>query len=346
MKLTYFLPGILAAALLLNSCAARQNEKASDEQTAAIAVRVTPLAKSTIARTIDYTATIVPFEEINMVPSSPGRIEKIYVEAGDRVKKGENLFLMDRTQLQQLKLQLASLEKDLWRLDTLLKTGGARQQQYDQLKTQYDVTKTNLDYLEQNTLLKAPFSGIVSGKYYEDGELYTGTPSMSGKPAVVTLVRIDPVKVTVNISEQYYPLVYKGMKATVTVDVYKNQTFTGTVFRISPSVNPVTRSFSVEIEVPNRNELLKPGMFARVSMHLGEVETFVVPASTVLMQEGTNKRYVMTADNGIAKKIFVTIGKRFDDNLEVISEELKPGTLLISEGQSRLSGGEKIEIVK
>ena len=62
------------------------------------------LSKTKIARTIDYTATILPFEEVNMAPSTPGRIDKIYVEVGDRVKKGDNLFLMDRTQLYQLEL--------------------------------------------------------------------------------------------------------------------------------------------------------------------------------------------------------------------------------------------------
>ena len=65
----------------------------------AIPVRVMALAKTKIARTIDYTATILPFEEVNIAPSSPGRIDKIFVEVGDRVKKGDNLFLMDRTQL-------------------------------------------------------------------------------------------------------------------------------------------------------------------------------------------------------------------------------------------------------
>ena len=68
----------------------------------------------------------------------------------------------------------------------------------------------------------------------------------------------------------------------------KMRVFTGRVFRIAPTINPATRSFIAEIELPNRNEMLKPGMFVRVSMDLGEVETFVVPASTVLMQEGTN----------------------------------------------------------
>ena len=76
------------------------------------------LEKTKIARTIDYTATVLPFEEVNMAPSTPGRIDKIYVETGDRVSKGEDLFLMDRTQLYQQKVQLTSLAKDLSRLDT------------------------------------------------------------------------------------------------------------------------------------------------------------------------------------------------------------------------------------
>src|SRR5659263_138628 len=104
-------------------------------------------------------------------------IEKIYVEVGDKVNKGDNLFLMDRSQLFQLKLQLSNLEKDLNRIDTLLKSGSAKQQQYDQMKTQYDVTKTNVDFMEQNTLLKAPFNGIVTGKYFENGEIYSGSPT-------------------------------------------------------------------------------------------------------------------------------------------------------------------------
>ena len=118
------------------------------------------------------------------------------------------------------------------------------------------------------------------------------------------------------------------MKAEITADVYKNEKFTGTVFRISPTINSATRSFNVELELPNRNDLLKPGMFVRVSMDLGEVETFVVPANTVLVQEGTNIRYVFVEKDNIAERIEVIIGKRFDDQLEIISENLKEGIIL------------------
>lgn len=354
MKYLKSVSAIVISGLILSACssknpneAATSNNAATTAEKAAIPVKVLTIAKSKISRTIDYTATILPFEEVNMAPSTPGRIDKIYVETGDRVEKGQNLFLMDRTQLYQLKVQLASLEKDLARLDTLLITGSAKQQQYDQLKTQYDVTKTSVDFMEENTYLKAPFNCIVTGKYFEDGELYSGSPTTaSGRAAVVTVMQVNPLKIDVNVSEQYYPLIKKGMKATVMADVYQNESFTATVYRIAPTINSGTRSFTVELELPNRNDMLKPGMFVRVSMDLGEVETFVVPAGIVLVQEGTNIRYLYLEKDGKAVRKEVVLGKRFDDRLEIISAEITEGDRLISEGQSKLLEGDKVEVVK
>lgn len=353
MKYLRTIPVILICVLFFMSGCNSKNRPSADAtlsaatvEKAAIPVKVATLARTKIARTIDYTSTVLPFEEVNVAPSAPGRIDKIYVEIGDKVNRNDKLFLMDRTQLYQLKLQLSSLSKDLSRLDTLLKSGSAKQQAYDQLKTQYDVTKTNVDFMEQNTLLTSPFVGIVTGKYFEDGEVYSGSPTtQTGRSAVVTVMQINPLKINVNVSEQYYPLIKKGMKAEVTADVYKNEKFTGIVYRISPTVNSGTRSFNVELELPNRNELLKPGMFVRVSMDLGEVETFVVPANTVLVQEGTNTRFVYVERNNTAERIEVIIGKRFDDQLEIISENLKEGDKLVTQGQSRLINGDRIEVI-
>jgi multidrug efflux pump subunit AcrA (membrane-fusion protein) len=87
-------------------------------------------------------------------------------------------------------------------------------------------------------------------------------------------------------------------------------------------------------------------MFVRVSMDLGEVETFVVPASTVMVQEGTNTRYVFLDKDNVAERVEVTLGKRFDDQLEIISENIREGDRLVSEGQSKLINGDKIEVAK
>ncbi|MEI6047687.1 MAG: efflux RND transporter periplasmic adaptor subunit [Bacteroidota bacterium] len=354
MKYFKSILALLIFGLLISACSSKEKKATSAAvspviitEKASIPVKVMALSKTRISRTIDYTATVLPFEEVNMAPATPGRIEKIYVEVGDKVIKGEKLFLMDRTQLYQLQLQLTNLEKDLNRIDTLLKTGSAKQQQYDQMKTQYDVTKTNVDFMKENSLLIAPFNGVVTGKYFENGEIYSGAPTtQSGRSAVVTVMQVNPLKVNVSISEQYYPLIKKGMKASITADVYKGETFTGTIFRIAPTVSSATRSFNTEVELPNRNDLLKPGMFVRVSMDLGEVETFVVPANTVMVQEGTNIRFVFVEKTNIADRIEVIIGKRFDDQLEIISAGIKEGDMLVTEGQARLINGDKIEIVK
>jgi membrane fusion protein, multidrug efflux system len=242
---------------------------------------------------------------------------------------------------------LSNLQKDLDRIDTLLRSGSAKQQQYDQMKTQYDVLKTNVDFMKENTVMKSPFYGVVTGKYFENGEMYSGAPTtQSGRSAIVTVMQVNPLKVNVNISEQYYPLIRTGMKAEITADVYKDEKFTGTVYRISPTINADSRSFITELELPNNNDKLKPGMFVRVAMDLGEVETFVVPANTVLVQEGTNIRFLFLMKNNVAERIEVLLGKRFDDKVEVISELIKEGDMLITEGQARLINGDKTELVK
>jgi RND family efflux transporter MFP subunit len=154
--------------------------------------------------------------------------------------------------------------------------------------------------------------------------------------------QVNPLKVNVNVSEKYYPLIKKGLKAEITADVYRDQTFTGSVFRVAPTISSATRSFVTELELPNRNDLLKPGMFVRVSMDLGEVETFVVDANTVLLQEGTNIRFVFLEKGGVAKRVEVLLGKRFNDKVEVISDKIGEGDLIISEGQARLIDGDKV----
>jgi RND family efflux transporter MFP subunit len=299
---------------------------------------------TTIARTIDYTSTIMAYEEVNLAPSTPGRVDEIYVEVGDRVQKGQKLFLMDRTQYYANKIQLANLEKDLARLDTLLKVGSVKEQLYDQTKAQYEVMKTNVVFMEENTQLEAPFTGIITGRYLENGELYSGAPGMSGKAAVVTLMQINPVKIIVSITEQYFPLIRNGMKVRIASDIYPDRSFEGTIFRVHPTIDPMSRSFSAEVRIANSSELLRPGMFARSFIDMGEEKAIVVPANAVLMQEGTNERYIFVLENGIAVRKTVILGQRFDDRFEIAGGTLKEGESLITEGQARLNNGQKVEI--
>ena len=350
-KLVYYsILLLLPAAGALTGCtgksgaAADKNAAADSVKTEKIKVEV--LHKQKIARPVEYTSTLEAFEENYLVPASPGRIEKIYVEIGDHVSKGDLLVQMDRTNLHQARVQLKNVETDYKRLDTLNKVGSISAQQYDQIKTQYEVAKSNVEFLEKNTQLRAPFSGVITGKYYEDGEFYSGAPNTpAGKAAIVSIAQMNPLKAIVGVSEQFFPYISNGMKASVTSDIYPDDQFSGIVFRIHPTIDPSSRTFNVEVKVPNNGQKLRPGMFCRVSFTLGEVDALVVPSVAVLKLQGSNDRYVFIAENGKAKRVSVKIGRRFNDKVEVLSNELKEGDKLIVVGQSRLLDGDPVEIV-
>jgi RND family efflux transporter MFP subunit len=348
---------LVALILITYSCSTDRSGKSAGNTSAADSVstngvkavqvvRTEELAKQKISRSIEYTSNLIPFEEIHLVSATPGRIEKIYVEIGDRVNKGDMLVQMDRTQLHQALVQLQNVETNYARLDTLNRVGSISRQQYDQVKTQYDIAKSSVEFLQENTVLRAPFNGIISGKYFENGEFYSGVPNtLAGKAAIVSIVEIDMLKAIVNISEKYFPFVRTGMDALVGTDTYPGKTFPGKVLRVYPTIDEATRSFTVEIRINNPDEVLRPGMFSRVTMDLGEEMALVVPSVAVLKLQGSNERYVFLEENGVAKRVTVRMGKRFDDKLEIVSDELQEGNRLIVTGQARLLDGDRVSVV-
>jgi membrane fusion protein, multidrug efflux system len=328
----------------------KQAEKTTAEATSRAgkeAVRVMELQMQTVARSVEYPATLEAYEEVHLAPASPGRIEGIFAETGDRVSEGKLLVQMDRTQLHQAEVQLKNLEVDYSRLDTLAKYGSVAQQQFDQLKTQYEVAKSNVEFLKENTQLTAPFNGVISGRYFEPGEMYSGAPNTQvGKAAVLSLVQIDRLKALVPLSEKYFPQVKTGMETRIKVGIYPDRNFTGRIERIHPTINAANRTFNAEVRINNSNLLLRPGMFARVTLDLDEEEAILLPGIAVLKLQGSNERYLFKEEDGIARRVNVTIGKRYDDNIEVFSEELKPGDRIVISGQARLLDGIPVEVTR
>ncbi len=350
MKLLNLFSASLLITAVISGCssgsATREKENNANQVIKTEKVKVMTLQSRVIGKKIEYTSTLKPFEEVHLVPSTPGRIERIYVEVGDRVRKGDLLVQMDQTQLQQAAIQLKNLETDYRRLDTLQKVGSVTRQQFDQISTQYEIARTNVEFLKENTRLVSPFYGVISGKYFENGEMYSGAPNTAtGKAAILSVVQISPLKAFVNIPESYYPLVEEGMATPVRSDIYPDESFTGKIIRKYPTVDPSTHSFQVEISIDNPGEKLRPGMFARVDLELGETEALVVPSLAVLKMQGSNERYVFLEENGQARRISVTLGQRFDDQVEIISDQLKEGDQLIVAGQARLVDKVPVEIV-
>lgn len=309
-------------------------------------VKVMKIEKSIIKRTINTTASLEAEEQTYLAPSMPGKIRDIVVEVDDRVKKGQTLVEMDKSQLIQTELQYENLKKDFARLDTLLQFGSVTQQSYDQMKTQLDVTRAALQNLKENTDLKAPYNGIITGRYFSDGEIYSGAPNtQAGKAAIVSMVKMDVLKVYINISERYLPLVKEGQVANLVTDVYPNEVFKARVHMIYPTISPASRTFKVELRLKNPDFKLRPGMFSELTLELGDREALLVPSISVIKQSGTNTRYIFIHKDGKCVRTVVQIGERIDDKLELIPDGIKGGEDLIYAGQLNLMDGDSVKVV-
>lgn len=348
MKRNYILLFIVAVSIALNACQPGENaeaeNKTTEEENKAYPVRTITTQLTKVERTEEYTASINAWEEVSIAPAQPNKINKILVEVGNKVRKGQTLVRMDNSALLQAKIQLEDARRDLARMDTLLSYGTTTQQNYDKAKMGYELAKTTVENLEQNVVLQAPFSGTITGKYFNDGEIYSGM-STRGTAAIVTLMQINPLKVTINVSESFWPVIKEGMPAMLMCDIYPGEQFTGKISKIYPTIDAATKTFAVELRVPNGNEKLRPGMFGKVALNFGEQKAMLIPVNAVLKQQGTNERYIFVNQNGTANKIMVEMGKRYDEKVEIV-KGLENNMQLIVAGHTNLMDKDKVEVTK
>ena len=324
---------------MLMSCGKKQAETTTVvEEERVEQVRTTVLQPREIERVISVSTNLQGYLTQNVAPSVTGKIEHIYCEVGDSKRTGDMLVRMDQTQYKTTKISLANVEIELRRVRELLKSGSATQQQYDQLKAQYDQAVEQLEFLEANTYVKAPFAGVISAKTYEDGELYTGQP-------IVVLTQINKLKALIAIPETYFPMVKEGMKLTLTSTIYPDKVFPATVEVIYPTIDASSHTFQVKIQIPNDKLLLRPGMYVTTTLGLGKEKAIVAPYQSVEKLVGANDRYVFINDNGRAKRVAVELGQRFDQDIEIISPEITAGVEMVTTGQHKLVDGVKINVV-
>ena len=322
----------------LVACGGKTETAVAEETEKIEKVQTITLAKETVARELELSSTLEGYESMSVAPSLTGKIEHIYVEVGSRVSKDQLLIRMDQNQLNTTRINLQSVQTEFNRVEALKESGSISQQIYDQTKAQLDQLKQSESFLESNTFVKAQFSGVIAAKNYEDGELYSGAP-------ILTLTQINTLKAIINIPESYFPLIKKGMSVDITSDIYPNEVFPATIEIVYPTVDPSSHTFQAKVRIPNGSEKIRPGMFVKANLAIGEVETMVVPYNSVLKLQGSNNRYVFLNRDGVAKRVDVTLGQRFDDRIEVISEEIKEGDQIVVTGQARLVDGVKLEIV-
>ena len=166
---------------------------------------------------------------------------------------------------------------------------------------------------------------------------------LSAQP-ILHIMQIDPLKVIANISEQYFPNVKVGMPVELKVDIFPDQTFTGTVSLIYPALDPTTRTFKVEVKVPNARRTLRPGMYARTIFNMGQKEGVMVPDVAVQKQVGTAERFVYVIEgDSVARRRRVDVGRQVGDRVDILSG-VAPGERVAVTALSKLFDGAKVEV--
>jgi len=342
MNILKLVVALSLSSVIFISCSKKEDnsQKISD---AAIPVEVSVVKKSSIQREIELVGTLAAWKEANLGAQTTGRIEKIYVEEGSRVKEGDLLFEMDDTQLAQAKIQYQVAKDNYDRLKPLFTTGSISQSQFDQVKAAYETSEKSYQLMLTNTQFRAPFSGIITAKKLNDGEVFLLAPGGVGAPTIVSLMQINPLKLLLNVSEINFREVRLNQTVEVQSELYPNEVFKGTISRINPSINAASRTFEVEVKIPNPNEKLRPGMFVRAKMILGTTDGIIIQRSAALKQLGSSSYYGFVVKDKTAKRVDLTLGKEFDSKVE-ITNGLSEGDLLVTRGQGLLKDGSNVEI--
>ena len=327
------------AALSLAACGGDGDSTAVTETEKVERVKLGKVEDRTIDRIISLPTNLEGYETMQVSSTVSGIIERICVEVGDKVQKGQLLVRMDPTQYTNYKLQYANLGVEMARMDALKESGSISQQTYDQTKVQYDQLAETLKLYETNTFVRADYAGVISAKNFENGELCAGQP-------ILTLTQIGTLKAYIAVPETYFPQIRKGMKLSLSSDIYPDREFPATVEIVYPTIDASTHTFTLKVRIPNASELLRPGMYVRTHLPVGKSSAMLVPYQSVLKLIGSNTRYIFLNNNGTAKRVEVTLGDRFDKDVEIISDEVKPGDEVVVAGQTRLVDGAKLEIVE
>ena len=328
----------LIATALLCSCGSSEKTENVEAQPEKPKVKIAQTNVEAVSQLEEYATTVEAEVKNNIIPNSPLRIAKILVEVGDYVTKGQELVLLDASNLDQLKLQFDNQVTNFKRIEELYKIGGTSKSEYDNMKTQLDVAKKNLDNRLENTILVSPIDGVISARNYDDGDMYGGQ-------AILVVEQIKPVKMKINISESYFAKTNKNLDVTLKFEAYGDEEFKGKIDIIYPTISAASHTFPVEIKMANENMKIRPGMYGKAVVNFGTKKHVVVPDQAVIKQAGSGDYYVYTYENGKVYYNKVELGRRLGNRYEVISGIL-PDSKVVVAGKESLANEIEVEVIE
>ncbi len=349
----FFLPGVIAIAISA-SCSSDKEDSSKQQAEAALPkVKVETVEQRQVDQIGTYTATVQPQILNNISSAIPGRIKEILVDEGQQVSAGQTVAILDdvntfsyETQVDNARANLKNVQLNYDRAVELFNIGGGTKQHVDAMEIQLTNAKNALAQAErtlrnarENTILTSPIAGVVTARNYDPGDMAANLP-------IVTVARVKPVKLVINVTETDFPKIRKGMPATIKFDTYGDEEFTGTISTVMPTVDAASRTFGVEITLANNDSKVLPGMFGRVTLNLGSANHVVVPDKAVVKQQGSGNQYVYVLNpDGSVSYNKVELGRRLGAEYELLSG-VESGSQVVVSGQAKLTNGAKVEITK
>lgn len=288
---------------------------------------------------LEYTAQLEAKTLNSISAQAGGRVQQILVSIGDRVSRGQVVARMEATQERAAQIQLADAKRTFARVDALYKVGGISRSDWDQAKSALEQAQLSYANTAENTLLRSPISGFVTAKNYDNGDMTSPTQP------ILVIQQIAPLKVLINVPEQHYSLLRTGLTAQLRVEALGEQSFSARISKVYPTVDATTHTVGVELEVPNQDLKLRPGMYARLQLDFGTRSVLTISDQAVVRQAGSGTRYVYVLESGKAVYRVVELGQQQGERYELLSG-VKEGEQLITSAPSRLKNGLPVELAK
>jgi len=364
MKSRIFLLSVLIVIFSISIISCKGN-KSKNENTSVemlFPVSVDRVEKKTIERTLSFVGNLESIDKATIVPDISGKLWKIYVDVGERVKKGQVLAELDHRhidlQLEQAragfevaKANLEDARTNYLRMEKLYKENAISSQQFEKIKLAYEAAQSQFQqaqaalnlaqYQRDVSIMKAPFDGVIVERLAEEGDVIN--PMMGGfgsRGGVLVLMNFSKIKVDIDVSEKDILHIKKGQRAYLEVSSIPDRRFIGEVTIVNLAADSMTKTFKVRTEFENPDLLLKPGTFGTVTV-VTEAKKDVL----AIKKEGLLENSVFVVENGIAQKRNVKTGIENNTHVEIV-EGLREGELYVVEGVIGLKDGAKIKIIE
>jgi len=340
------------------------------EEKKIVPVEVEMVGTGSIEKTIELTGWIKANQVVDVASKVAGRVESLRivseqgisvpVEEGITLRKGQQLAIIDHdvyvAQLEAVdaavrsrEVERADAEREKKRIVALYEGGSATQQNRDKAMTaaelaaaSLNMAKANLELAQINlreSTIVSPIDGIVTTKHVDEGNM------VRIGDRIVTVADMKIVKVVVAVAEKYGGNIVVGMPAKIRVDTFPDRVFDAKVYSVYPALDAQTHAIQIEIRLDNSEMLLKPGMFARVTLVTRAQKDVVVVPRDVVLGGKIDEPYVYVVEDGIAHKRIVKLGITQADRCE-ITDGLKAGEKLVVNGMHSLAEGSAVELVR